>query len=39
MDKKQQENIIKYGIGAAIAYFLVAKPILQKFGIIKRSNN
>jgi len=35
MDKKQQENIIKYGIGAAIAYFLVAKPILQKFGIIK----
>jgi hypothetical protein len=35
MDKKQQENIIKYGIGATIAYFLVAKPILQKFGIIK----
>ena len=38
MDKKQQENIIKYGIGAVIAYLLVAKPILQKFGIIKSNS-
>lgn len=35
MDKKQQEAIIKYGIGAVIAYFLVARPILTKLGIIK----
>lgn len=38
MDKKQQEAIIKYGIGAVIAYFLVARPILTKFGIIKSDN-
>lgn len=35
MDKKTQENIIKYGIGAGLAYFLIARPILMKFGILK----
>lgn len=35
MDKNQQEALIKYGIGAGIAYFLIARPILTKFGIIK----
>jgi len=35
MDKKQQENLIKYGIGAAGAYFLIVRPILSKLGIIK----
>jgi hypothetical protein len=35
MDKQQQESLIKYGIGAGVAYFLVARPILTKLGIIK----
>ena len=35
MDKKLQENIIKYAIGAGLAYFLVARPILMKLGILK----
>jgi len=35
MDKKTQENLIKYGIGAGIAYFLIARPILMKLGILK----
>jgi len=35
MDKNQQEAIIKYSIGAVVTYFLIAKPILTKFGIIK----
>jgi len=35
MDKKQQENLIKYAIGAAGAYFLIVRPVLSKFGIIK----
>jgi len=35
MDKKQQEAIIKYGIGAVLVYFLVARPILTKLGIVK----
>ncbi len=35
MDKQQQETIIKYGIGSLVAYFLVARPILTKLGIIE----
>ena len=35
MDKQQQESLIKYGIGAGVAYFLIARPILTKLGIIK----
>ena len=29
------EKIVTYGIGAGIIYFLIAKPILVKLGIIK----